>query len=223
MSGRPTTARRGERGVSTLEVLASSTLILIMAGVIYSFFLTQHSALASLGAYANAQGVTRTVMDIMARELRMASFDPAGTAMGIAPSPTCPGVKDGLTEATPTSVRFVQDLSGDGVISAVGEDVRYDYYNGTIRRTEGAGTPVTLVEGVPTNGFRVRYFDGSNPPVELVPTGSPPALTQALRACVTKVRIRVFSNLQNPDPDLMPQTSLAETEVAIRNRSIASF
>ena len=215
--------RRGERGISTLEVLASSTIILIMIGVIYSFFLTQQSALASLGAYANAQGVTRTVMDVMARELRMASFDPAGTALAISPSPTCAGVKDGITEATPTSVRFRQDLNGDGAISAVGEDVRYDLSGSTIRRTEGNGTPMTLVEGVPSGGFTIRYFDGSNPPVELVPTGSPPTLTQALRACVTKVRVRVFSNLQNPDPDLMPQTSLAETEIAIRNRSIANF
>jgi len=215
--------RRGERGVSTIEILASSTIILVMIGVIYSFFLTQQSALASLGAYANAQGVTRTVMDIMARELRMASFDPAGTALPITPSPTCAGVKDGLTEATPTSIRFRQDLSGNGVIAEVGEDVRYDVVGGSIRRTEGAGTPVSLVQGVPSGGFTIRYFNGSNPPVELVPTGSPPALSQALRACVSKVRIRVFSHLQNPDPDLMPQTSLAETEVAIRNRSIANF
>jgi Tfp pilus assembly protein PilW len=216
-------ARRARRGFSTIEVLVSSTIILIMIGVIYSFFLTQQSALASLGAYANAQGVTRTVMDVMARELRMASFDPTGAALPDSPSPTCGGVKDGLIEATPTSVRFRQDLSGDGVISAVGEDVRYDLVASTIRRTEGNGTPLPLVTGVPAGGFVVRYFDGSNPPQELVPTGTPPMLSAALRACVTKVRIRVFAYLQNPDPDLMPQTSLAETEVAIRNRSIENF
>jgi len=65
---------------------------------------------------------------------------------------------------------------------------------------------------------------GSNPPVELLPTGTPPALTASQRDCVTKVRIMVRANLTNPDPNnSMAIPSVAQTEVAIRNRSLNNF
>ena len=215
--------RKRSRGFSTAEVLAGTALTMMLMTAIYSVQRAQSQAFAAQNVYSESQNVTRTVIDLMTRELRMATYDP-GTALTTSPGPICPGVKQGIVEATPSKLHFKQDLTGDGSLISPGEDLVYDVLGSDLRRTDGTALPVTIVTGVPAGGLNFRYFDGSNPPVELIPTGTPPALTAGQRDCVTKVRITVQANLTNPDPNNMtPIPSMAESEVAIRNRSLANF
>ena len=215
---------RRPRGISTAEVLVGSALSLFIVGVVYTFHTAQMKALNAQNAYAESQTVTRSILDIMAREIRMSSFDPAGTALADSPGPSCPGVQRGLVEAMRDKIHIQQDLDGDGTIAGPAEDVIYDLLGDTLRRTDGANLPVDMVNGIGVGDFVLKYFDGSNPPLELVPTGSPPALTQSQRDCVTKVRITIHATQTNPDPNNpTPIASLAESEVAIRNRSLANF
>jgi hypothetical protein len=216
-------SRHRSRGLSTAEVLAGTALSLLALSALYSVQHAQTQAFAAQRTYAESQAVTRTVVDLMTRELRMASYDPAN-ALTTSQPPGCPGVKQGIVEASATKLRFKQDLDGDGQINTAGEDVVYDILGSEIRRTEGASLPVTLVEHVPVDGFSFRYFDTSNPPVELIPTGTPAVLTPTQRDCVAKVRITIRANIPNPDPDISsPVQSLAQTEIAIRNRSLINF
>ena len=53
-----------------MEVLVASVLTLIVAFAIMAFFDAQERAYASITAYAESQNVTRTVVDLMTRELR---------------------------------------------------------------------------------------------------------------------------------------------------------
>jgi len=70
----------------------------------------------------------------------------------------------------------------------------------------------------------LQYFDNSNPPIELLPSGTPPALTQAKRDCVAKVRLTVRASVPNPNPqDPDPLEATSQAEVAIRNRSLSNF
>ena len=144
--------------------------------------------------------------------------------MTSSPGPCAPGVKQGIIEATPTRIHFRQDLNGDNAIGAAGEDVTYDLSNGSITRADGAAQPVVLATGIPTGGLAFLYFDNSNPPVQLVPAGSPAALTQCQRDSVAKIRITVTANLTNPNANILtPIASVAESEVAVRNRSLDNF
>ena len=216
-------SRQRSRGFSTAEVLAGTALTMMLMTAIYSVQRAQTMAFAAQNVYSESQNVTRTVIDLMTRELRMATYDP-GTALTTSPGPSCPGVKQGIVEATPSKLHFKQDLTGDGSLISPGEDLVYDVLGSALRRTDGSALPVTIVTGVPAGGLNFRYFDGSNPPVELIPTGTPPSLTSSQRDCVTKVRITVRANLTNPDPNnSTPIPSIAECEVAIRNRSLSNF
>jgi len=216
-------SRQRSRGFSTAEVLVGTALTMMLMTAIYSVQRAQTMAFAAQNVYSESQNVTRTVIDLMTRELRMASYDP-GTALTTSPGPSCPGVKQGIVEATPSKLHFKQDLTGDGSLISPGEDLVYDVLGSALRRTDGSALPVTIVTGVPAGGLNFRYFDGSNPPVELIPTGTPPSLTSSQRDCVTKVRITVQANLANPDPNnSTPIPSMAECEVAIRNRSLNNF
>ena len=220
---RPRARRRpGQAGISTADVLAGAALTMIILGAVSSFSRAQSRALFAQNVYADSQTVTRSVVDLLTRELRMATFDPTGAALISSPGPSCPGVKRGIVQASATAIRFQQDISGDGVLTASGEDVTYQLVGGTLTRQDGAAAPITLVTGIPTGGFAFRYFDGSNPPVELVPAGTPAALTTAQRDCVAKIRIRVAADLPNPTL-AAPLASVAQTEVAIRNRSLMNF
>lgn len=216
------TARTRQAGISTAEMLVGMAISLVVLGAAASFSRAQSRALLAQDAYADSQTITRSVMDLLTRELRMATYDPLGTALPTSAPPSCPGVKQGIISATASSIHFKQDLTGDGLINSSGEDITYDVLGDTIRRQDGASSPVVLVSGIPAGGFTLRYFDGSNPPVELIPSGSPPALTAAQRNCVAKVRISVRADVANPTlPE--PLASIAQSEVAIRNRSLMNF
>jgi len=212
-------------GFSTAEVLVGMTLSLLAVGTLYSFLQAQQKAHATQRTYSQSQTVTRTAIDLMTRELRMATFDPTiPGALTTSQPPNCPGVKQGLVEATPSKIHFKQDLDGNGLLTGSSEDIVYDVLGSQIRRTDGAALPIPIVDYIPAGGLNFRYFDGSNPPNELVPAGTPPHLTPEQRDCVTKVRVTVRANLPNPNPRLTtPVTSVAESEIAIRNRSLANF
>jgi hypothetical protein len=219
--------RRRQRGVGTMEVLVASVLTLIVAFAIMSFFDAQERAYASLTAYADSQTVTRTVVDLMSREIRMSSYDPttpaSAGALALSPGPSCPNVEQGLTVAMPQQIRIKQDLSGDGTINAANEDVTYAQVGNEIRRTDNfTNTTVTLVDHVPANGFQLQYYDNQANPVELVPSGTPAALTSAQRACVQKVAIEVDSEIPDPYPDKPNLHSVVRAGVTIRNRWIST-
>ena len=207
-----------------MDALAGAALTLMTMGTVFTFSQAQLKALATQSAYGESQNVTRTAIDLMTRELRMASLDPTNLALPVSTTLTCPGVKEGLVEAGPAKVHFRQDLNADGALTGPGEDVTYDLSQSQIRRADGAAAPIPIVDNVPAAGLAFRYFDGSNPPVELVPTGSPGTLTPSQRDCVAKVRLTVTANVPNPNARIAtPIKSVAETEVAIRNRSLLNF
>src|SRR6185369_10914484 len=206
------------------ELLVGSALSMIVIGGVYSFYAAQTQALAAQRAYARSQDVTRTVIDLLGRELRMATYDPSNTAITTSPPGVCPGVKQGLLVGKLDEIRFVQDLNGDGDVTDEAENLHYYALGGSLVRVDGVSSPVTLVENLDVSGFVLKYFDNSNPPVELVPTGTPPALSSAQRDCVAKVRLTVRASVENPNPqDPTPLEAQSQAEVAIRNRSLSNF
>ena len=205
------------RGFSSMEVLAGLGLTLILLAAVYSFQQAQLKAFSTQQVYSDSQNVTRSVIDLMARELRMACYDP-GTAINKSGGPCKPDVKQGIIEATPTRIRFQQDLNGDNAIGAPGEDVTYELSNGSVLRTDGLAEPVVLASGVPTGGLSFLYFDNGNPPGQIGPGA---VLNQCQRDTVGKVRVTIRANLPNPNSRIpTPIASVAESEVAIRNRSL---
>src|SRR5262249_25367423 len=94
----PMTCRRhSSRGFSPAEILAATALSMMLMTAIYSVQHAQSKAFAAQSVYSESQNITRTVIDLMTRELRMATYDP-GTAIPTSPGPSCPGVKQGIVE-----------------------------------------------------------------------------------------------------------------------------
>ncbi len=222
---RKAAGHRTGRGFSTVEPLAASWLVLMTMGSVFAVQQAHVKAYAAQGVYADSQTVTRRAIDLAGRELRMAGYNPTNLALGLHGEAGCVGAQKAILAATPTQLRFQQDLNGNGVIGGAGEDVTYSLSSGHIMRTDD-GAATALVDYVPSNGLAFQYFNNSNPPVELVPSGSPPALTGCQLANIAKVRITVTANIANPSHNnaaSTPLVSKAESEIAIRNRSLLNF
>ena len=202
--------------------MVGGVVSMLVVGAIYGFLIAQQRAFAANAAYADSQNVTRTVMDLLTRELRMATYNPTGGAL-TASGPCCPGWSQGIIEATTNRLHFRQDLNGDGAIGAAGEDLTYAQVGHQIQRIDGAGAAQVLVDDVPTGGLVFRYFDGATVPNELVPGGTPAALTSCQRDCVAKVRVAVHAEHVSIAAHMATLESGATSEVAIRNRSLTNF
>lgn len=221
--------RRRSRGLGTIEVLVASVVSMIVLLAVLGFFDAQQKAFATMNAYSQSQNVTRTAADLIARDIRMSSYDPTAPpggpgALTLSLGPTCVGVPEGLVSARPNSIRLRQDLNADGAIDASGEDVMYFISGNELRRLDVVtNTVATLTTGVAADGLQFRYFDNQTPPVELVPAGSPPSLSQSQRACVQKVSLRIGAQITSPVASRAPLVSVVESGVAIRNRSLQKF
>jgi hypothetical protein len=214
-------SRRRSAGVGVAEALVATAVSLATLATILTFLGVQQKALAVQGVYGESQLITRTVIDLLTREVRMAGYDPQGTALATAPGPACPGVRRGIVEATATRLRFQQDLNGDGAIGGDGEDVTWELARGQVRRRDGREA-LPVVDHVPPGGLRFRYFDNRSPAVELAPSRS--RLSAAERDCVAKVRVTVRAEVPSPNPGAVPPlASAATTDIAIRGRSLLQF
>lgn len=194
----------------------------IVLAAIQSTYRAQIYALAAHNTSFGLQETARGALDLIVREVRMAGYDPTGAALGVSPGPACPGVSQGIVEGTPTRLRVQADVDGDGLLTGVSEDVTYnlDFALRQILRTDNSGT-VMLADDVPTNGLQFRYFDGSDPPVEIIPS---PILTGAQRDCVGTIAVVVRTSAPNPDPNTVTDlTSQASSQVAIRSRALINF
>jgi len=213
---------RRQRGFSTIEVLVSSMVAAITLATVVSFSRTQANMLAAQSVHASVQDVTRTAIDMMTRELRMASYDPSNTALPLWLGLGCPGVRQGILEAGPAVLHFRQDLNGDGYLVGAGEDVRYDHVGTEVRRRDGANAPAVLLQGVQTGGLAFRYFDARGS--ELVPAGVPPRLGSSQLPCVSRVRVLVRATQRHPNPTVAtPLASTATSDISIRHRSLLNF
>jgi type IV pilus assembly protein PilW len=99
-------------GFTLIELLVAVAISGIVMAAIYSAYYTaQKNAIVQEDTAVMRQNL-RAGLDLMAREIRMAGYDPAGTANA------------GITTAGSNSIIFTSDLDGDGAIAA-DENITY--------------------------------------------------------------------------------------------------
>ena len=180
-------------GFSLVELLIAMTVGLVVLGAAYSVFTLQNKIFGNQEELVVMQQNVRAGMDMMAREIGMAGYDPCGVNSNSDPSDNFSGVT-----VSSTQLQIKADLNGNdplsnncqspykGIDSSSQENVIYvnDTANYQITRNIGGGAQ-SFVENV--QSFTFEYLDGNGN-------------VTATPANVRRIRITITGRTAKPDP-----------------------
>lgn len=172
----------GPRGFSLIEMLIAMTVGLVVLGAMYNVFTVQNKAFGNQEEIVAMQQGVRAGMDMMAREVGMAGYDPALVNSDTNSTNDFSGV---TVSASQLQIRA--DLDGNGAIDATSQEniiYAFDAANKRITRNIGAGAQ-PFSENV--DAFTFEYIDGSD-------------VVTAASADVRRIRITITGRTAKPDP-----------------------
>jgi len=120
----------------------------------------------------------RGAIDLIAREIKLAGYDPLGTV-----------ISNGIPYSA-SQLEVLADLNGDGDTADADEDIVYshDAANNRILRATG-GTTTTLADNI--SGFDFTYLDGS-------------ANATTIPADIRQIQINITAKTNKLDPNYSP-------------------
>jgi len=142
-----------QRGVTLTELLIALALGLFTIGAVYAVHLNQVKRQIVQEDVLAMQQTARAALDIMAREIRMAGYDPMGVNRDVDPSNDFYGLS-----SHPTKLHVRADLNGNGVLTDSKESIvyLYDDSTGTLRRKVGKGGRQPVAEHIEALTFSYR-------------------------------------------------------------------
>lgn len=163
-------ARLNNRGFTLAELLVGLFISGVVMTTILSAYYSQKKSYAVQDQLAAMVQNLRAAMDIMARETRIAGYDPTGTANA------------GIVVADATSITVTEDLDGDGAILG-DENITY-----ALADSDGDGDTDLernnnlIAENIDVLDF--VYLDGASPPNVL----NDPVTKNVLLANIPEIR-----------------------------------
>jgi type IV pilus assembly protein PilW len=140
-------------GFTLIELLIAMAITGIVTAAIYAAFHSQQKSYLIQEDVADMQQNLRSGMDLMAREIRMAGFDPSTT------------LNTGITDASATSMTFTADDGTNTVIGTLpvlggGTDTyiySYDNVNSTLDRDINGSGGQPAAENIEAIGFAYAF------------------------------------------------------------------
>ncbi len=133
-------------GFTLVEMMVTLFLAFLLCATLYATYTMQRKAHATQGQVVEMQQNLRSAFEAMTREIRLAGYDPRGTAFR--------GGAVAISAARPTLFAFAADLDGNGVLGSVAspagesEYLAFDLYTSggapTLGRASSATAPITI-------------------------------------------------------------------------------
>ncbi len=173
------------KGFTLVEVLIAMAVGAIIMAAIYGLMTTAQKTSTSLDRKVIAQQDTRAVLDLMAMEIRMASFNPAyknSTWLTDATTSKCvpvpPAVSEGnkgIKIATANQLGVAMDLNGSEIIGDVSNEYIVYSYDGASTLTRsvscassdiiGGSAPYSKIRNADAGVSLFQYFDKDDNPI----------------------------------------------------------
>jgi len=197
------------RGMSLVEILVGMALTMVLIIALYGSFDIQYKHLNIQEQMADMQQAARTAMDRMAREIRMAGYNPLRAA-------TSPSI--GILAAGSDVIHFTLDITGgatagtsDGNTTSVNENITYGLFTAggsqRLGRKATSGSDYqTVADHVQSVQFIYYDRDGNilSTPVSAV-------------AQIRHVKVHLTLRTAREDPGFGHRTFTLETYVTPRN------
>ncbi len=226
-----------KKGFTLVELLIAMVVGALVMAAVYGAMMMAMRTSGNTGRKITTQQDTRSVLDFMAVEVRMASFNPinplnnpnktdvwasipACASMGFAAPQT---QNRGIQIATGAQLMVAMDLNASGSIGDVpNEYIMYTYNaaTGTIERNVSCGGNTDILGGIiPDTDVRnpvtiplFRYFDAADNPL------TAPVNIPAIR----RIMISIVSDTAENDVNTgQPRKMIYSTSVLVRNHAIS--
>jgi type II secretory pathway component PulJ len=225
--------QRGRPGFSLLETLVSVTLLSLVIGGVYLMYTTMQDTMNRAELKTDLQQNARVGFDRMAREIRMAGYDPENALSTVTILP-----RGRLRSAMSGCLSFIAYDTDHSTGEQKSVQITYDLGETTLRRKEqpwsaanaafnAGGGAQPLVNSVDLLTF--VYYDPSNAllaPTTLSTNACPPGPTPLTQAAgqltywqMRQVRrIKVTLRTRGAGPGLPPESYTLTADVRLRNQ-----
>ncbi|HAJ28197.1 MAG TPA: hypothetical protein DCG53_13310 [Syntrophus sp. (in: bacteria)] len=229
---------RDEKGFTLVEILVAMGLGTLMLLAIYMAVDSAQRSSRGIESKVVAQQDARGALDLMAMEIRMASFNPNLTPNIWVNPATCGGAAAsqtyrGIPAATASSIAIEMDLNENSSIGDANEIISYNYDAGNsyiTRETNCGGTQPFLGDTTANQNLKTvlvvngaagvplfRYYDGTHTADGVgteIPAGSLPGRIPDIR----RIEITLVVDTLNNDPNTgAPRRIVYSTSVIPRN------
>lgn len=178
-----------DRGFTLIELLIAMAVGLGLLGAMYGVFTMHNKTFTTQEQIAEMQQSARAAMDLMAREIRMAGYDPLGSASA------------GIVSAASDSITFTLDItdsagtgSPDGDTGDSNEYITYALYTADGiqklgRKSTSTATNQPVAEHVQSLAFQYRNAAGG---------------ITATTADIRRIQVAITVQTSRPDPEYTP-------------------
>lgn len=169
-----------KNGFTLVELLITLLMSSVVVFSLYSVSKKQQDTYVAQDQVVAMQDNLRAAMLLPIKEIRMAGYDPTGTANAT------------ITTATSTTLRFSMDLNGDRDTNDSGEDITYSLYTADGIQKLGRKNPtqnMPVAEYITNLEFYYTMADGSQ------------TLTPATLNNIRAVQMTVLAQTMNAAPD----------------------
>ena len=175
-----------DRGFTLVELLIAMAVGLVLLGAMYGVFSMHNKTFGTQEQIAEMQQNARAAMDMMTREIRMAGYDPIGSA----------GAR--IVSAASSSINFTLDITStsnpgtpDGDTADPNEHITYSLYT---------------VDGIQKLGRKSTASAGNQPVAEHVQSlafqyWDANGNTTTTAADIRRIQIAITVQTAKPDPD----------------------
>jgi prepilin-type N-terminal cleavage/methylation domain-containing protein len=234
---------KNERGFTLVEILVAMGLGTLMLMAIYVAVNSSQRTSTGIEGKVVAQQDTRGALDLMAMEIRMASYNPNLTPNIWVNPATCSGASAsqtyrGIPAATANSISIEMDLSENSVIGNANEIISYNYdsVNNYITRETNCGGAqpflgdiaadsnqktvlvVNNAAGVPI----FRYYDGTFTAAGVgteIPAASLPGRIPDIR----RIEITLVVDTVNNDPNTGGKRRIVYSTTVIPRNHVPTY
>jgi type IV pilus assembly protein PilW len=141
MQHEPMKTYHDSKGFTLVELMIATMLATMIMAAVYVTYITNQRIQTAQSQVVEMQQNLRAGADMLTRDLRMAGFNPGGSAGA------------GFEHASRDAVSFSRDIDRDGDVNDAGEHIAYDIYtgaNGQLNLGRAvSNAAIAMVEGPP--------------------------------------------------------------------------
>ena len=227
-----------KNGFTLIEVIVAMAVGAIIMAAVYGYMVMSQKNSTNMNRRIVTQQDTRTVLDLMAGEIRMASYNPVhNLSTWNNPTPlaciaAAPIAYKGIKSANATSIAVAMDLDSSGNIGDGNNEYIVYSYDGasTLTRSVNCGNADAILGGTaPFSNVRnavagvnlFRYFNASNADITATVINNPADAATGIPA-IRRILITIVADTSEKDLNTKKEKRMVySTSVIVRNHVLS--